>query len=145
MVWRYQAGPLPGIPKRDFLKPNTIAVRRRTDMEVSRHDNSRIEAEVPIFGAACPAPDWEARYSWKLCEIFPQWKVIDQHCRQIIPIGLQSLLCNFAAGVTPLGEVGIWIWMQEHLVGALDSLLRLPSRLLALLEYGEVGNCSHTE
>jgi hypothetical protein len=57
MVWRYQAGPLPGIPKRDFLKPNTIAVRRRTNMEVSRHDNSRIEAEVPIFGAARPAPD----------------------------------------------------------------------------------------
>ena len=57
MVGRDQAGPLPGIPKRDFLKPDTIAVRRRTDVEVSRHDNSRIEAEMPILSAACPAPD----------------------------------------------------------------------------------------
>jgi hypothetical protein len=105
-----------GIAKRDFLKPNTIAVRSRTDMEVSRHDNNSIEAEVPILRRV--PHQMEKRGAWKHCEIFSQWKVIDQHCREITPIGIQSLLRNFAADMTPLGEAGIWIWMQEHLVGA---------------------------
>src|SRR5882757_6008718 len=68
-IQRGRADPLLRISKRDLLEPNTIAVRCGTDMEMPRHNDSRIEAQVPIVGSASSAPERETRYSWEFREI----------------------------------------------------------------------------
>ena len=83
-IKRGRAGPLTGIPERDFLEPNAIAIRRGTDVKVPGNNNDSIETEVPVLRSRGSAPGREARDRRELHEILTQWKVTDEDRRQVI-------------------------------------------------------------
>ena len=118
--------PLVGVPKRNLLEPDAVAILCRSNMQVPRYDDGGIETKMPIFGSASPAPDGESRDARQLREALTQGKMIDQHCGKVAGLARQAHLGQVATRMTPLRNPRIRVRVHKQLIGAHDAAFPRP-------------------